>query len=103
MSNLAEVCELLHWSLRPYAQSIADLGLGILALERDASEESTHLRRAAAYLVSAYLLSHAIYMHVGSYVVDACIDSTMCDWSITDVCFADEFTVDCYCATVLSV
>lgn len=52
LSNLAEVCELLHWSLQPFAQDIADLGLGILALETDASEESTHLRRAAAYLVS---------------------------------------------------
>jgi hypothetical protein len=53
LSNLAEVCQLLHWSLKPYAHDIVDVALGVLSLELGNNEESVHLRRAAAYLVRA--------------------------------------------------
>ena len=47
LSNLAEVCELLHWSLRPYATDVTDLVCSILEMEDVAG-----VRRGSAFVIT---------------------------------------------------
>eukprot|EP00953_Heterococcus_sp_UTEX-ZZ885_P029134 15494-Heterococcus_DN1.PRE.1 len=56
----------LHKVVRsPYAHDIVDVALGVLSLELGNNEESVHLRRAAAYLLSSRLTlslsAHMVY------------------------------------------
>ena len=51
LSNLAEVCQLLRWSLGRFSQDIVDLGVGVLSMETGASEEATLARRGASFLL----------------------------------------------------
>ncbi|CAM9547766.1 unnamed protein product [Chrysoparadoxa australica] len=53
LSNLAEVCRQLHWSIRSYAVDVTDLALGILALERSANEQDVKIRRGALFLLAS--------------------------------------------------
>lgn len=55
LSNLAEVCQLLGWSLGRFSQDIVDLGVGILSMEGGESEEATLARRGAAFLLGRLL------------------------------------------------
>ncbi|CAM9294735.1 unnamed protein product [Scytosiphon promiscuus] len=51
LSNLAEVCQLLRWSLGRFSQDLVGLGVGILSAETGASEEATLARRGASFLL----------------------------------------------------
>lgn len=55
LSNLAEVCQLLRWSLGRFSQDIVDLGVGVLSMETGDSEEATLVRRGAAFLLGRLL------------------------------------------------
>lgn len=55
LSNLAEVCQLLRWSLGRFSQDIVDLGVGVLSMETGASEEATLARRGASFLLARLL------------------------------------------------
>ena len=55
LSNLAEVCQLLRWSLGKFSQDIVDLGVGVLRMETSSSEEAVLARRGAAFLLSRLL------------------------------------------------
>lgn len=55
LSNLAEVCELLRWSLGRFSQDIVDLAVGVLLMETSSSEEAILARRGAAFLLSRLL------------------------------------------------
>lgn len=56
LSNLAEVCQLLRWSLGRFSQDLVGLGVGILSAEPGASEEATLARRGASFLLGRVLL-----------------------------------------------
>ncbi|CAM9321648.1 unnamed protein product, partial [Ectocarpus fasciculatus] len=55
LSNLAEVCQLLRWSLGRYSHDIVDLAAGVLSMETGGSEESTLARRGASFLLGRVL------------------------------------------------
>lgn len=55
LSNLAEVCQLLRWSLGRFSQDVVDLGVGVLSMETGASEEATLARRGASFLLGRLL------------------------------------------------
>lgn len=55
LSNLAEVCQLLRWSLGRFSQDIVDLAVGVLLMETSSSEEAILARRGAAFLLSRLL------------------------------------------------
>lgn len=55
LSNLAEVCQLLRWSLGRFSQDVVDLGVGVLSMETGPSEEATLARRGAAFLLGRLL------------------------------------------------
>jgi len=57
LSNLAEVCGLLKWSLDRYAQDIFDLALGILQMEGTNSQEALAARRGSLYIMYKILNS----------------------------------------------
>jgi hypothetical protein len=51
LSNLAEVCVLLQWSLQPFLVDVMTCVFGILQLELDATESVVAVRRGAAFLL----------------------------------------------------
>ena len=55
LSNLAEVCQLLRWSLGRSSLDVVDLGVGILSMETGRSEEAVLARRGAAFLLGRLL------------------------------------------------
>ncbi|CAN0240906.1 unnamed protein product [Pylaiella littoralis] len=55
LSNLAEVCQLLRWSLGRFSQDVVDLGVGVLSMETGPSEEATLARRGASFLLGRLL------------------------------------------------
>ncbi|CAM9121933.1 unnamed protein product [Laminaria digitata] len=55
LSNLAEVCQLLRWSLGRSSQDVVGLGVGILSMETGSSEEAVLARRGAAFLLGRLL------------------------------------------------
>eukprot|EP00752_Nemacystus_decipiens_P002917 g2714.t1 len=55
LSNLAEVCQLLQWSLGRFSQDVVDLGVGVLSMETGPSEEATLARRGASFLLGRLL------------------------------------------------
>ncbi len=55
LSNLAEVCQLLRWSLGRFSQDVVGLGVGVLSMETGASEEATLARRGASFLLGRLL------------------------------------------------
>ena len=55
LSNLAEVCQLLRWSLGRSSQDVVGLGVGILLMETASSEEAVLARRGAAFLLGRLL------------------------------------------------
>ncbi|CAM9178721.1 unnamed protein product [Ectocarpus sp. 13 AM-2016] len=55
LSNLAEVCQLLRWSLGRFSYDVVDLAAGVLSTETGGSEESTLARRGASFLLGRVL------------------------------------------------
>ncbi|KAF1330353.1 Syntaxin-like protein, partial [Globisporangium splendens] len=51
LSNLAEVCVLLQWSLQPFLVDVMTCVFGVLQLELDATESVVAVRRGAAFLL----------------------------------------------------
>ena len=56
LSGLADVCELLGWSLRRYLNDIIDLSMGIIKLEQGHDQPSVLVRRAALFLMQRMLV-----------------------------------------------